>query len=733
MSDLERSGELNRILGAFLEAEEAGVGIDAEELIRRHPHLADDLRRFFAGRDRVERIAAPLRTEDRRTTPTPPPGGGAGTLPDVSRDVQASAPAPRKEGPPVRVPGYDVECELGRGGMGVVYRARHRKLNRTVALKMMIAGAHADEGDRDRFYAEATAIARLNHPNIVQIHEVGEHGGVPYLALEFCEGGSLGDKLDGTPLPPKEAAQLVATLAGAVLAAHERQIVHRDLKPANVLLTAAATLKVTDFGLAKDMGADGKTASGAVVGTPSYMAPEQAAAERGKVGPASDVYALGAILYECLTGRPPFKGPTQLDTLLQVMHDEPVPPRHLQPGLPRDLETVCLKCLQKEPAKRYPSAAELAEDLGRFCRSEPVRARPVGALDRGWRWCRRNPAVAALLGSLLLVLTLGAAVSTLFGLYANAKAGEANEKAEDAEREALRADEKAEDAKREAGAARAAERLARQREYGANMLLTQTAWEQHQVDRFLQLLQGQMPREGEEDRRGFEWHYWRTQFQCGHVTLKGHTDRVLAVAFSPDGKRLASGSRDHTVRVWYAQTGQTALTLTGHRSEVLSVAFSPDGKRLASAADHTVRVWDAQTGQEQLTLSEPRDVKSVAFSPDGRCLAGGSCDFFNPEKGEVKVWDAQTGQKVLTLQGHTREVSSVAFSPDGKRLASASGDQTVKVWDAQTGQELLTLKGHGIGVTSVAFSLAGQRLASASSDGTVKVWDASWREADDER
>jgi serine/threonine-protein kinase len=283
------------------------------------------------------------------------------------------------------VPGYEIIRELGRGGMGVVYQARHLKLNRPVALKMILAGSHAGAADLTRFQTEAQAIARLRHPNIVQIHEVGEHEGKPYFSLEFCGGGSLEKKLNGTPLPPKEAVALVETLARALQAAHEQHVIHRDLKPANVLLAEDGTPKVTDFGLAKKLDEAGQTASGAVMGTPSYMAPEQAGGHGRDIGPACDIYALGAILYECLTGRPPFRAANAVDTVLQVVTDEPLPPSRLNSNVPRDLETICLKCLRKIPGQRYASAAMLADDLRRFLGGEPIQARRVGLIERAWK------------------------------------------------------------------------------------------------------------------------------------------------------------------------------------------------------------------------------------------------------------------------------------------------------------------------------------------------------------
>jgi formylglycine-generating enzyme required for sulfatase activity len=333
------------------------------------------------------------------------------------------------------VPGYEILGPLGVGGMGVVYRARQVKANRLVALKMIKAGAGASDEQLQRFRVEAEAVARLQHPHIVQIYEVGEAEGKPFFALEFVEGGSLDRKLNGTPLPGRRAAQLVQKLAEAMHAAHERGIIHRDLKPQNVLLTADGQPKVTDFGLAKFLdgepgafAAGSQTQSGAVLGTPSYMAPEQALGQRQKLGPATDVYALGAILYELLTGRPPFRAAEMLDTLYQVANEEPVPPTRLQPQVPRDLETICLKCLQKESGKRYDSAEELANDLRRFQAGEPIRARPVGTVERTWKWARRHPALAALLGVVLLAL-VGLTVLSAVALDREQKARQEADKA----------------------------------------------------------------------------------------------------------------------------------------------------------------------------------------------------------------------------------------------------------------------------------------------------------------
>ncbi|MBY0527140.1 MAG: protein kinase [Gemmataceae bacterium] len=334
------------------------------------------------------------------------------------------------------VAGYEILGELGRGGMGVVYKARHVSLQRLVALKMVLTGEYASPQELARFRGEGLAVARLHHPNIVQIYEVGEQNGRPFFSLEFVDGGSLAQRLAGTTLPARSAAAMAETLARAVHHAHQQGIVHRDLKPGNILLkvvsgqssvvskdkaapSSALTTdhlslttipKITDFGLAKRTdGASDQTKTGSVLGTPSYIAPEQAAG-RKEIGPSADIYALGAILYEMLTGRPPFRGESSMDTILQVMSEEPVAPRQLQPKLPRDLETICLKCLEKEPRKRYATADDLADDLRSFLDHKPIRGRPVGTRERMWRWSRRNPVVATL-SALLLVALVGGFLS----------------------------------------------------------------------------------------------------------------------------------------------------------------------------------------------------------------------------------------------------------------------------------------------------------------------------------
>ncbi len=373
---LDDEGVLDLIFNEILARNQRQDRPALAEYCQRFPQYREQIGRWFDTQDT-------LGPGSPRTAGTPAPPGGD----------QAGPALPT-------VAGYEILAELGRGGMGAVYKARQTSLKRLVALKMILSGSFARPQDVARFLHEAEAVARLQHPHIVQIHEIGRQDGRPYFTMELVEGPSLAEKLQAGPLVPREAAQLAETLARAVQYAHERGVVHRDLKPGNVLLTADGQPKITDFGLAKriDQEESHHTRTGVVLGTPSYMAPEQAVGRSREVGPATDVYALGAILYEMLTGRPPFRGDTWLEIAQQIKHWQPVPPSYLQPRVPRDLETVCLKCLEKEPDRRYPSAAALADDLRAFLAGEPIQARPPNPPERVVRWIRRHPTAAVLLG-----------------------------------------------------------------------------------------------------------------------------------------------------------------------------------------------------------------------------------------------------------------------------------------------------------------------------------------------
>jgi eukaryotic-like serine/threonine-protein kinase len=647
------------------------------------------------------------------------------------------------------VPGYEILGELGRGGMGVVYQARQRALGRVVALKMIRAGIDPGPEHLARFRTEAEAVARLQHPNIVQIFEVGEADGRPYLVLEYVDGGSLRQRLAGTPLPARRVAALVATIASAVEHAHNKGVVHRDLKPANVLLTADGTPKVTDFGLAKLLAGPGTghTPSGAILGTPSYMAPEQATGKGKEVGPAADVYALGAILYEGLTGRPPFTGETDVETLLQVAFEEVLPPGRLQPRLPRDLETICLKCLDKKPARRYATAGDLADDLGRFQDGKPIKARPTPFWERGLKAARRRPALTALVAVSVLAAVLLIVVQAVNNRRITAEVA--------AKTIALGEKDDALTAAR-TEKANAEKALAQQRRtaYFQRVALAHRQLLANQVDEADELLDGCPP-----DLRGWEWYYLKRQchqdlltFAVGatawlspdgqrlvlldtgqRVTVrdvKDRTSRVFeggllpwrsglpAVAFSPDGRLLAGETLNREVKVLSATTGEPVATLPGNASYINAVAFSPDGRRIASAGqDHTVRVWDIPTRKEAFALPDFGVINDVAFSPDGKTLVT-----TGRLLGHVMLWDASTGKEIRTLSGHTNAVNRVVFSPDGLQLASADLDGTVKIWSAAGGHRF-TWRGQGRGVKGLAFSRDGGRLAAGGLDHAIRVWD----------
>ena len=404
---------LDLIYNEVLLREEDGERPRLEDYVRRFPPFADALAAQFE----VDRaLDIPGLAGDGILPNAPGPQG------DPDRGI---GPAGGVGAPLPSVPGYELLEAVGRGGMGVVYKARHLSLNRVVALKMILAGAHAGPTELMRFRTEAEAVARLQHPNIVQVYEIGAAEGRPFMALEFVE-SSLGKTLAGTPLPPRQAAQWLETLARAVHHAHQHGIIHRDLKPANVLMSRDGALKITDFGMARIgmASARGQTQSGQLLGTPSYMAPEQAKGEARQIGPATDVYGLGAILYELLTGRPPFQASTLLEILDQVRRQEPVPPCRLQPKLPRDLETICLRCLQKNPAERFASAKALAEDLSAYLGGEPIHSRPPGARERLARWARRRPAEAVLLtAAAMAAIGLGVGILWSHALTVAAVAG----------------------------------------------------------------------------------------------------------------------------------------------------------------------------------------------------------------------------------------------------------------------------------------------------------------------
>jgi WD40 repeat protein/tRNA A-37 threonylcarbamoyl transferase component Bud32 len=727
-----------------------------EEACASCPELLPQVRRRLARIRRVEQQIEAI---------FPSTDSVSGKPATPSRSSEARFPA---------IDGYEIQGLLGHGGMGVVYQARHLKLNRIVALKMLLAGQYASPQAVARFVRESQAVAELQHPHIVQVHDVGEFDGRPFFTMEFVEGGSLARELAGAPQPARRAAELVATLAGAVHVAHSKGIIHRDLKPANILLSGDRTPKIADFGLARHVDGDPKlTLSDARVGTPSYMAPEQALGKLGVIGPSVDIYALGAILYEMLTGRPPFRAETAIETERQVITVEAAPPSRLNANVPRDLENICLMCLHKDPARRYSSAAELENDLRRFLEGRPVHARPTGVLERAWRWGARNRGVTGALLGVALLLTLIVVGSLWAAAHFRKLEGEhlqlAHEKGNLADqKELLLAEKERERVKavvaeeRETGLRRNSETLGH--ELRRNLYLTemnlagQAASISGGLGRAGELLAPW--RENRPDLRNWEWYYLNSLCHRNLSTRMTYAQGVHSLAWSPDGARLASAGADQTVSIWDAFDERPPQRLTGHAREVFSVAWSPDGRRLASASwDRTVRVWDATSGAELFKFeghtgevycaawspegntiaSGGRDhtihiwdaadgtirnvlrgheetVCGVAWSPDGRRLASASHD------STVRIWDVAAETATHTLIGHINWVNQVAWSPDGSRLASASNDETLRIWNAENGQELRTLRGHTQGVEAVAWSPDGARLASSSDDQTVKVW-----------
>jgi WD40 repeat protein len=682
----------------------------------------------------IEEWAGPRIMALQRTGAAPDPATLGTTVQGRGSPTLPAAEAPQQ------LEGYRILGEIGRGGMGVVYRAHQHRLNRVVAIKMILAGQLARAEDRVRFQMEGELLARLRHPNFVQVYEVGtlqrEAGVVqPYLVLEYVEGGNLKGMIAGKPLPFGEAARLVLVLARAMAAAHAQGIVHRDLKPGNVLLAGDGTLKITDFGLAKEVGSETTlTPAGVTVGTPGYMAPEQARGEM--VGPAVDIYALGAILYELLTGRPPFVGDTPMAVVLQVLHKAPASLRQLRPGVPRDLAIICLKCLEKEPERRYARAADLASDLECWLENRPIRARPAGQLERAVKWVRRHPLPAALLFFLALSLVLGSAVSTYFGVTAMSRATEA-------QRALAQAEQAAE-----------AERWQR---YLAEIAAASNALQLHNIGPTRRALEA-----APAGYHNWEWHHLHGQLDSARAVLRGHDGPVWALTFSPGGKQLASIADDQTVRVWDTATGKEVVILRAPVKDFDGVRFSPDGSQLVTGGG-MVRLWDAATGDLRWEVAVGKGSAPYAiWSPDGRLLASSEGDgllhvrdaatghevfqkesdpyfhavTFSPDSRYVAacvkeltigVWETATGKEAAVLRGHTAGVRDMVFSPDGRRLASAGTypENAVRLWDVATGKQLNQGKetGHVNDVKVLAFRSDGRRLASGSLDQTVRLWD----------
>ncbi len=638
---------------------------------------------FYTDRSAATSASVPRPDEDQ---PRKAPKTVAGNGPSLVDRRQEKLGKARRPLPSIE--GYEILDVLGKGAMGIVYKAQQKGLKRLVALKMISTGSHAGDIELVRFRTEAEAVARLHHRHIVQVHEIGEWvpetgcEPLPYLSLEYVNGGSLADFLKNTPQQPRLAAELIKSLAEAIQYAHEHNVIHRDLKPSNILIDSGdenisgaasgnnsqavqgsttfqerSTVrdkihlnpKIADFGLAKQLDDESnQTMSGAIIGTPSYMAPEQAYGKASTIGPAVDIYSLGAILYEMLTGRPPFKGASIMETVEQVRRQEPVPPSQLQAKTPIDLETICLKCLQKDISKRYASALELAQDLERFLDDKPILARPVGHLEQVHRWCRRNPFPALLISGIAFTLILGTVISTYFGFRALAgeKAAIENERIAIARKEEME-----------------------RRTYVAEFVL---AWQKSLNGRSQeakQLLDGLLPQRAEDrDLTGFEWHYLR---RLCDLQLQTFTDpnsdandpaMILAIATSPDQRWLATGGSK--VLIWDRVTGKVVHELPGCEGRTFSVAFSPDGKKIAAGGeDKAIHVWDVITGQELDKLEgHELPIRCIAFNPVRNELASGGFD------GQLFIWNLDSLPAKFEIKGYIPRRTGLAYENDGTHL-----------------------------------------------------------------
>jgi WD40 repeat protein len=695
-------------------------------------------------------------------------------------DTQAGGGAPAE---PRRSFGdYEIIGEIARGGMGVVYRARQVSLNRLVALKMIRSQALASEDEVRRFRDEAEIAAGLDHPNLVPIYEVGEHLGQHFFSMKLVEGGSLSGFRGAAPADrdyQRRVARIVAAVAHAVHHAHQRGLLHRDLKPGNVLLDNDGTPHVTDFGLAKRVGGDsGTTQSGAVVGTPSYMAPEQAMATR-VLTTAADVYGLGAVLYDLLTGRPPFVGASPLATLQQVQYTEPVPPRVHVPAVDRDLETVCLKCLRKDPARRYRSAEALAEDLERWLGGEPIQARSVGRGQRLVMWARRRPTAAA------LVAVVAVALAALLGggVYYNRELEARNTDIHKQLKRALDAEQAAKEAgqvaKERGNRLQDALLLTRRQRYNTQMMRAadSAGTEPTLAQRLLEDADACPP-----ELRDFSWGLFHRLSKRGERSFRGQAGAVAVVAWSadgrsvftasevsvdintgkpvpgsvvewdagtgdrvrtfqpdmsigrpygalsPDGKTVAVADAKTGASLWDLATGRERDSLPGPLRLVDRMAWSADGSTVAAGTrDGTLHAWDATTRLPRAPLGKHRGgIMALTLSADGRLLvaAGGNSVLDPVQFGELRVWDTTTGKAVASLTVPPAPVYSVALSRDGRLLAAGLGND-IQLWDVPTRAPLRVLRGHEQDVRALSFSPDGRALASGGLDRTARLWNVA--------
>lgn len=669
---------------------------------------------------------------------------------------------------------YELLDEIARGGMGVVYRARQKSLNRIVAVKTVLAGQLATDDEIQRFRAEAEAAANLDHPGIVPIYEVGETDGDYFYSMGFVDGPSLKQRVSDGPLPPREAAELVRSIAEAVAFAHDNGIIHRDLKPANILFDQKGHVRVTDFGLAKQIEGDSDlTATGQVLGTPMYMPPEQAAGKADEIGPTADVYSLGAVLYELLVGHPPFQAASPILILKMVLEREPASPRQLNPAVDKDLETICLKCMQKEAAARYATPHELVDELGRFLDGEPIKARPINRIRRTARWCRRKPIAAGLVATgALLLLSLG-----IGGFVVAAQQSKLNRQisanAEQQEQIVSQREQAVED---QAEFAAEQERLASvaQREanksihsaYSSSISLAYEAYRAGDWERAKDLIERLRPsKEADTDVRGFDWYFLNRAIRVASdddsdlttfETLKVQGGQGHAVAYAPNGKWLATTGRKNTIRVWNMQSNPPEivhelagieLTLPagqrqlGPNAFLRSVKFSEDSKLLATASGNDfipgpLCIWDVETGEELFRVGTLKaSIHDMVFNHDGTELV--TVDGSAPVQGNIIYWDTSSGEQLRSHPGNINEIRSVDLSPDGTVLAIGGGwgdDRgEARLVDYETGELIHNLIGPSKQVGSIKFSPDGERVLTVEGfwfgDGGITVWDVESAEA----
>lgn len=633
---------------------------------------------------------------------------------ETPANARAAAPLER-----ATIGRFELLKELGRGGHGIVFLAHDPAARRRVAIKTPHPDVLFTPELRARFLREGVVTARLSHPNIVSVLEVDQSGPVCYIVSAYSVGCSLDKWLieAGGPVAPRVAAQWLAALADAVDHAHGHGVLHRDLKPSNVVLERLPTglddadrdqtmkpaellvPKLTDFGLAKLIdAADGRTRTGALVGTPEYMAPEQVDGTLGGIGPATDVYGLGVTLYELITGKRAFSADSPADALRRIAQGEAAAPREICPAIPRDLEAICLRAMQRQPSDRYRSAAELAADLRRFLAGEPTVARPLSPLGRALKWGRRRPAAAAA----LVMGTIAAAVIAGGSVWHSVSLGRALAVAEQARAESEHH-----------------EHELRQLLYLRDLSEAHEALANDEVRKARDLLVRSGPPQSSESR-GFLWRHMWERVQPVHRRIAAHSGHVHSVAFAPDGRSILTAGADGLARLWEPATGKLQGALSTESDDLSYASFSPDGRWIVTAEPgDVVRLWDAATRRVSHVLSaEPlANVNCLAWSPDaGRLVAAGS-------PGGIAIqWSVQTQDRNILPLGHADEINALAWSPDGRRLASVSSDRTVAIWDCDESQTLARWSPNQTHVTSVAYSPGGEWLATSGVAGSVKLW-----------